>query len=273
MVRDEELFSKRELYPDYETWLQGGKEAAKKVEGVTGNRKDVEKQLAAWRWAIGDWLVDGEKLFPKRVSYAEVGKVTGLNSDDLYQCRYVAKRFTPEDRHKSLSWNHHKEVAQVKGDLRQEWLALAAREGLSVSGLRGAIDRQKKSGYGKNVPSHVKDTAPTQERPKQYTVKLQFDEPWFRLLVKLAGGTWHGYYDGPTPKSSERISALEPDDRRPAVERYVKSLLLGHIKSITSMKDIPSVKRLLAEVEADIEERKKEEYRNQNKALAFDEKE
>ncbi|MHB8598384.1 MAG: glycoside hydrolase family 25 domain-containing protein [Ktedonobacteraceae bacterium] len=80
--------------------------------------KDAEKSVQFW---IGDWLLYGEKHFGK-VQYEQAILETGLDYQTLRLYKSVAGRVPPPERRETLSFYHHKEVADLPLEKRSELL-------------------------------------------------------------------------------------------------------------------------------------------------------
>jgi hypothetical protein len=89
------------------------------------------------RFAIGDWLVLGEALFPTLVYQA--AEALGMSEDGMREYLRVSERVPRSTRRKSLSWSHHRAVAALEPKAQKEWLKRAADERLSHHQLRDAL--------------------------------------------------------------------------------------------------------------------------------------
>jgi len=95
------------------------------------------------RWAIGDWLVEGEKQFGEK-AYEEAEQITGWERGSLYNVVWVVKRFRePSLRSEtSLKWSHFKELARIQDENGREELLRQFNDGFahSVINVRSRVD-------------------------------------------------------------------------------------------------------------------------------------
>ena len=89
----------------------------------------VGKRLAsvssASTWALGDWLLFGERTFGHR--YRAALEVTNLDYQTLRNYAWVAGRFAPTRRCATLSFQHHAEVAAMPDVEQDIWLQRAVK--------------------------------------------------------------------------------------------------------------------------------------------------
>ena len=96
------------------------------------------------RFAIGDWLLLGERLYPERVWQA--ADCLGISEEGMKEYVRVSERVPRSIRREELSWSHHRAVAGFRtanGDsdykLQKRWLKLASEHKLSHHQLRDAL--------------------------------------------------------------------------------------------------------------------------------------
>jgi hypothetical protein len=89
------------------------------------------------RFAIGDWLLLIERLFPEE--WAQMSEALGLSEEGRREFMRVAERVPRSTRRKSLSWSHHRAVAALDPPQQKTWLRKAADEDLSHHALRDAL--------------------------------------------------------------------------------------------------------------------------------------
>lgn len=89
------------------------------------------------RFAIGDWLLLGEQLFPVLVYQAAEG--LGMSEDGMREYLRVSEKVPRSARRKDLSWSHHRAVASLEPVKRNEWLKKASDEGMSHHMLRDEL--------------------------------------------------------------------------------------------------------------------------------------
>ena len=91
----------------------------------------------AVRFAIGDWLLLVEALFP--VEWSQMSEVLGLSEEGRREFMRVSERVPRSTRRASLSWSHHRAVASLPPAEQKTWLKRAAAEDLSHAALRDAL--------------------------------------------------------------------------------------------------------------------------------------
>jgi hypothetical protein len=96
------------------------------------------------QWAIGSWLLAGEKEFGKKMAYDKAEQATGMARGTLYQFKYTAESFPISTRVKKLAFGHHRLVAseEYKPDERKALLKHAA--GKSVASFAAYLRNRKK---------------------------------------------------------------------------------------------------------------------------------
>jgi len=120
-----------------EAW---GQEVARLFEEVEESYRNTQ-QLA---WQIGNELISGEQQF-KEAAMEEAVRATGKSQSTLWNFKRVAGVFPRSRRVASLSWSHHKEVADyVVGEEKQDKaLAEAVQRKLSVKRLRAQLQKKE----------------------------------------------------------------------------------------------------------------------------------
>lgn len=105
----------------------------------------VGKRLAsvssASTWALGDWLLFGERSFGHR--YRAAIEATNLDYQTLRNYAWVAGRFAAHRRRGALSFQHHAEVAAMPEAEQDLWLQRAQNECWSRNELRRRIRRHR----------------------------------------------------------------------------------------------------------------------------------
>src|SRR3972149_3181673 len=91
----------------------------------------------AVRFAIGDWLLLVEALFP--VEFSQMSEVLGLSEEGRRGFMRVSERVPRSPRRASLSWSHHRAGAALPPAEQKAWLKRAAAEDLSHAALRDAL--------------------------------------------------------------------------------------------------------------------------------------
>ena len=85
-------------------------------------------------WALGDWLLFGERRFGER--YRSALAATNLDYQTLRNYAWVARSFAPARRREHLSFQHHAEVAALPAAEQDLWLHRAEAQGWSRNELR-----------------------------------------------------------------------------------------------------------------------------------------
>jgi hypothetical protein len=104
---------------------------------------DLGRMVRASMWALGDWLLYGERHYGEM--YAQAMELTGLAYSSLANAKWIASKFPIERRREGLDWSHHKEVAALPPDEQDLLLDLAAptgpgmEAGLSVRDIREQV--------------------------------------------------------------------------------------------------------------------------------------
>ncbi|OLZ55751.1 hypothetical protein BS329_04905 [Amycolatopsis coloradensis] len=85
-------------------------------------------------WWIGDWLVYGQDRHKDR--YRRGMSEHSLDYQTLRNYAWVARRVEHRRRRRSLSFQHHAEVARLPGEQQTRWLAMAEERAWSRNTLR-----------------------------------------------------------------------------------------------------------------------------------------
>jgi hypothetical protein len=85
-------------------------------------------------WALGDWLLYGERAFGGR--YRTAVEATDLDYQTLRNYAWVASSFPPHRRRGELSFQHHAEVAALPDAEQDLWLGRAVNGRWSRNELR-----------------------------------------------------------------------------------------------------------------------------------------
>lgn len=103
------------------------------------------------QFAIGDWLVAGESLFPEQ--WSQAAEALSLSESERGRYARVASRVPPEIRKQELSWSHHRAVAGLERGEQEHWLNLAVNERLSKAQLEELIAEHKRKSQAGRVPA------------------------------------------------------------------------------------------------------------------------
>jgi hypothetical protein len=98
------------------------------------------------QWAIGDWLLSGEKDFGKKKAYDKAQSATGMTRATLQQFKYTAECFPISTRVKKLSFGHHRLVAdkRLTPNDRKRLLQHAKDSGESVASFAAFLRSREK---------------------------------------------------------------------------------------------------------------------------------
>lgn len=98
-------------------------------------------QMLAW-W-IGDWYNAGETYHGE--TFAQLLDHTALDPATVQQYAWVCRQVPHDRRNLSLSFSHHREVADLAPDAQGAWLATAETEGYSSHRLRRELAKATKA--------------------------------------------------------------------------------------------------------------------------------
>jgi len=96
---------------------------------------------SASAWALGDWLLFGQRSFGRR--YRTALQETNLDYQTLRNYVWVAGRFDPPRRRDALSFQHHAEVASMPEAEQDLWLHRAETEHWSRNELRRRLSKHR----------------------------------------------------------------------------------------------------------------------------------
>lgn len=86
----------------------------RKLEQWRKRGESLAKAKNGNQWAIGDWILAGEKTFGKKEAYNKAELATGMTRATLQQFKYTAECFPISTRVKNLFFGHHRLVAKEK---------------------------------------------------------------------------------------------------------------------------------------------------------------
>jgi hypothetical protein len=86
------------------------------------------------RFAIGDYLILVEQLFPEE--FSQLSESLGVSEEGRREFMRVSERVPRSTRRKTLSWSHHRAVASLDPPQQKAWLKRAVDEDLSHHALR-----------------------------------------------------------------------------------------------------------------------------------------
>ena len=108
---------------------------------------------SASAWALGDWLLFGQRNFRGR--YRTALAMTSLDYQTLRNYAWVAGRFPPARRHTALSFQHHAELAALTEPEQELWLSRAESERWSRNELRRRLRMSRACAADPAVPAVV----------------------------------------------------------------------------------------------------------------------
>ena len=93
-------------------------------------------------WALGEWLLFGERRFGAR--YRSAIEATDLDYQTLRNYAWVARNVAAGRRREELSFQHHAEVASLPGPEQDLWLHRAVMHGWSRNELRRRMRAERR---------------------------------------------------------------------------------------------------------------------------------
>jgi len=94
-------------------------------------------------WWIGDWYNAGEHYHGE--AFAQLLDHTGMDPGTVQQYAWVARQVPHERRALTLSFSHHREVADLSPDEQYVWLSRAEDAGYSSHRLRRELAKVTKA--------------------------------------------------------------------------------------------------------------------------------
>lgn len=113
----------------------------------------------ALKFAIGDWILQGEQIWGEEVYQAV--EALGISVASRLQYIRVATRIPIERRVEGLTWSHHRAVAALEDEEQELWLNRAKDSGWSKSDLEEHLRDQKPaattevSAHQRKLPGYV----------------------------------------------------------------------------------------------------------------------
>jgi hypothetical protein len=101
----------------------------------------LSRVSSATTWALGDWLLFGERAFGQR--YRTAIAATNLDYQTLRNYAWVAGRFGVSRRRPELSFQHHAELASLTEAEQDLWLQRAVNGSWSRNELRRQLKRRR----------------------------------------------------------------------------------------------------------------------------------
>ena len=94
-------------------------------------------------WWVGDWFNAGESYHGE--AFAQLLDHTGMDPATVTQYAWVARQVPHDRRVPSLSFSHHREVADLSPQEQGAWLVTAEAEGYSSHRLRRELAKATKA--------------------------------------------------------------------------------------------------------------------------------
>ena len=89
------------------------------------------------RFAIGDWLLFIEAVFPEE--WSQMSEVLGMPERTRQDYMRVSQRVSRSTRREAVDWSTHRAVAALEPPQQKEWLEKAEVENMSHHALRDAL--------------------------------------------------------------------------------------------------------------------------------------
>ncbi len=93
-------------------------------------------------FAMGDWLLEGKRLFPEMYAQA-IDEFHWGDYNKLSKLAWVAANVPPANRRQDLTWSHHHAVASLREEDQRDWLQWAAENEMPVSELQAALKKAR----------------------------------------------------------------------------------------------------------------------------------
>lgn len=143
---------------------------------------------SASAWALGDWLLFGQRTFGRR--YRVALQETNLDYQTLRNYAWVAGRFEPSRRRDGLSFQHHAEVASMTEPEQELWLRRAESEHWSRNELRRRLSMHRSAWRTPAPPSLVMRFEVTPEAERRWrraaaSKRLPLQD-WLRAVADAA---------------------------------------------------------------------------------------
>ena len=138
-------------------------------------------------WALGDWLLFGERAFGNR--YRTAVEATNLDYQTLRNYAWVAGSFAAHRRRFELSFQHHAELAALPEVEQDLWLNRAVTGRWSRNELRRRLKAQRAADIGERPALVVRvELTPEDElRWRQAADSTQLDlMAWLRAVADAA---------------------------------------------------------------------------------------
>ncbi len=133
---------------EYTAWEQAGRKIARIADTSA--------------WCLGDWLIYGQKSFGDR--YQQAIEAAGLDYQTLRNYAWTARKFELSRRRRTLSFQHHAEVASLPAADQDTWLDEAERHSWSRNELRRNVRASRQNRGLKEATEALPKLSPPAER-------------------------------------------------------------------------------------------------------------
>jgi hypothetical protein len=125
------------------------------------------------KWAIGDWLLAGEMIFPDEA--AQLSEALRLSPAQRLQYIRVAQDVPLDRRLQGLTWSHHRAVAPLAEKDQRYWLQQALDNQWSKQELEEQIRAHKATGKQVDVKAHTRGAPQVMEEVVRAAEKVYED--------------------------------------------------------------------------------------------------
>jgi hypothetical protein len=143
---------------------------------------------SASAWALGDWLLFGERMFRGR--YRSAVAASDLDYQTLRNYAWVARSIPPSRRRNALSFQHHTEVAALSEPEQDLWLRRAEAGHWSRNELRRQLAGRATPAPQESAPRVVVRVEVTREDAHRWrqaaASKQQELNDWVRAVTDAA---------------------------------------------------------------------------------------
>jgi hypothetical protein len=180
----------------------------------------LSRVSSASAWALGDWLLFGERTFEKR--YRAAIEATELDYKTLRNYAWVARGFSVSRRRDTLSFKHHAEVVALSEVEQELWLARAEAQHWSRNELRERLRPHRASAPAPRPRSpvvvRVEVTPDDRRRWSRAAARTRLPlHDWLRVVADAAADAQLDGHDNAEGsrmrREAEGTAAAEPERR------------------------------------------------------------
>jgi hypothetical protein len=146
---------------------------------------------SASAWALGDWLLFGQRAFGRR--YRIALQETNLDYQTLRNYAWVAGRFDPSRRRDALSFQHHAEVASMTEAEQDLWLRRAETSRWSRNEMRRRLRTHRAAPQDPAPSSVVMRFEVTPECQRRWRLAAESQQlplgDWLRTVADAAASS------------------------------------------------------------------------------------